>query len=226
MKAKLSLLLLVLFYCNFSQAAHFEYYQGRFSANCYNYSEDYYYYSGPYNVNNTGTGDLTLEDYSGVLQASSLSRSSLVSNTGSNSIFFSIRTISASMSLDSVGYANCSSKLTTQYSNELGCYYKIMPDTGEVISDKVRVYFEGSFYVEPTGALPATQQGYLKGSGSMNHLSITLNQLPPVTVSPAPDKEIWKMDNLVLNDYFYYGFEDIKFFDCQIGDVLGFFLTC
>lgn len=206
-------------------AAHFEYYAGGFTASCENYCEDYYYIDGPYSANNTGADEVFVEDLSMVLQAGTLARSHVVSGYFDHSLHFRAVSFATAMSFDTDGSGNCSSSLTAADGETLGVFYRIEPDAGEAIGDEVVVYWDGEISIEPTGVYPGTAVGSLAGSGSMDHVAITKGQLPPVIDAPDPDNEIWSMDNVERTNTFYYGAESVSWFDAQVGDVIGIFVS-
>lgn len=224
MKRYLTIVVLV-WAVNTVHGAHFEYYAGGFTASCDNYSEDYYYISGPFHVSNSGTSDVVVEDYSAVLQANSIARNSVTSAYGDHSVGVRLFSLAAAMSLDSYGHAYSFGSLTSGDSQTRGIFYKIQPDSGEDIGDEVIVYYTGALSIEPTGLLPGNVSGYLVGPGDMDHLAITKGQLPPVTTEPDPVTEVWNMPNLELDNTFYCGFEDVDFFYAEIGDVIGLFAS-
>jgi len=206
--------------------AHFQYYGGGLTASCNNYSQDYWYYSGPYHASQTGTENVLVEDYSAVLQASSFSRNSVVTIYGGSSVHLRIFSTSVAISLDVDGYAYSNGSTETVSGSNIGIFYKIHPDAGEADGDNVVVSWTGALSIEPTGLVPGSVSGFLTGPGGMNHLAITKGQLPPVTVAPDPSKEVWTMPNLTINNTFYYASEEIERFRAKIGDVIGIFCLC
>lgn len=208
-----------------AQAAHFEYYAGGFTASCGNYSEDYYYYDGPYSLTDTGANDVAVVDYSAVLQAVSIARNSVSSAYGDHSVGIRVFSLAAAISLDAFGYADAFGGSTSGDSETLGIFYKIQPDSGENVGDAVLVYYAGAFSIELTGVLPGNVAGRLVGPGEMDHLAITKGQLPPVATAPDPINEVWNMPNLELDNTFYSGFLDVHFFYAEIGDVIGVFAS-
>jgi len=208
---------------SFAYGAHFQYYAGGLTSSCNNYSEDYWYYSGPFYASQTGTENVLIEDYSAVLQAGSLARNSVGSIYGSNSLHLRVFSTAVAMSLDAGASAYSNGSIATASGSNLGIFYTIQPDPGESVGDDVIVYWTGALSIEPTGLIAGSVSGYLTGPGSMDHLAITRGQLPPVTVAPDPNKEVWTMPNLAINNAHYYASEEIGRFQAKVGDVIGIF---
>lgn len=217
---------ILLFSAGLALGSYFQYYDGGLTASCNNYSEDYWYLSGPYHASQTGTENVLIEDYSAVLQASSFARNSVVTIYGGSSVHLRVFSTSVAMSLDIDGYAYSNGNTETVSGSNIGIFYKIQPDAGEAEGDNVIIRWDGALSIEPTGLVPGSVSGYLAGPGSMDHLAITKGQLPPVTVAPDPNKEVWTMPNLTINNTFYYAFEEIERFSAKIGDVIGVFFSC
>ena len=64
---------------------------------------------------------------------------------------------------------------------------------------------------------------YVGGPGDMNHIAITLGQLPPVWTEPDSENEVLTWSNLELFDQGGYWFSGIHTFSAKSGDVIGIF---
>lgn len=209
-----------------AQSAHFSYVAGEFSAVCEVYAQDAYLLDGPYSAGRNQKSSTFVEEEALVFQANSLARCNIQSGFFDNSLHIQASSFASAISLDIAGYAYGVAGGSTSSEDTLGIFYKIEPDSGEMLGDNVIVYFTGAVSIEPMGRSPRGDvRALLTGAGEMDHMAITKGQLPPVTTAPDAAYEIWTEQNIVLNNTSHYGFEKVHRFNAQIGDVIGLFIT-
>ena len=209
-----------------AQSAHFSYFAGEFTTAYEVYAQDAYLFDGPYSAGQTQDGSSFVEGEALVLQANSLARCNILSGFEDNSLHIRASSFAAAISLDGVGYAYGVAAGSTSNEDTLGVFYKIEPDSGEILGDNVIVYFTGTLSIENLGASPRGDvHALLTGAGEMDHMAITKGQLPPVTTAPDAAYEIWTWPNIELDNTSRYGFEKVRRFNAQVGDVIGLFVT-
>jgi hypothetical protein len=142
------------------------------------------------------------------------------SKTSTNSIRIQSYSFAQGVADTGSSYARAKGFARTQNALTKGIFYKIMPDANEQNGDAVMVYYN---HTTNTSALGNTLL-YIGGPGTMDHIAITLGQLPPVTTEPDREKEVLSFPDVnVTNSAFTDQFSGIHAFPAQIGDVIGIF---
>lgn len=204
--------------------AHFVYHAGGFRAN---YDEvrawDIILNDGPHSLTQDHTSSVSVSRVSSlsVLQARFYVLNDIRSDTSTNSIRIQSFSIAEGAADTAVSYARAKGLNRTQNAQGYGIFYKIMPDANEQNGDDVMVYYNHTANISTNNGTTSLRIG---GSGTMDHIAITLGQLTPVAGEPPREKEVLRFPDVnVTNSGSTDWFSGIHAFPAQIGDVIGIF---
>ena len=219
MKRYLAILVLL---CTIStvHGAHFVYYAGGFRANYDVYAWNNPLFAGPWSLTQDNSIAASVSRTATVFQAYGYAYNNIGSKTSTNSIRIQIYSFAEGVADYSYCYARGKGFGRTQNSQTKGIFYKIMPDANEQNGDDVMVYYNHTANISASGNTLL----YIGGPGTMDHIAITLGQLPPVTGEPVREKEVLSFPDVnVTNGGLADWFSSIHAFPAQIGDVIGIF---
>ncbi len=201
--------------------AYFLYEAGGFRANYDVYAYNNPYFDGPWILTQDHTNSISVSRESiSVPQVYIKARNDIGSQTSTNSI--RIQSLSIAEGVANIGssYARAKGFNKTQNVQTKGIFYKIMPDANEQNGDEVMVYYNHTANISALG----NTHLYIGGPGTMDHIAITLGQLPPVVAEPDREKEVLSFPDVnVTNSGSTDWFSGIHAFPAQIGDVIGIF---
>jgi hypothetical protein len=203
--------------------AHFVYHAGGFRANYDVYAWDSpSIYDGPWSQTQDNTSSVSVNRVSniGVPQSRFFALNEISSKTSTNSIRIQSFSVAAGSADTGASYTRAKGFNRTQYAQNYGVFYKIMPDANEQVGDDVMVYYNH------TANIIASENThlYIGGSGTMDHIAITRGQLPPVVAEPDREKEVLSFPDVnVTNGSSTDWFSGIHAFPALIGDVIGIF---
>jgi len=203
-----------------AQGARFTYYGGGYRAFYYVYVQDAMYYEGPLSetrdsISYTGF----INGYVDVSYARSYAGGYVWSQTSNNSVCIKSYSSADGAADNMLAYTSGWGYGRTQNPETYGIFYKITPDTGEVLGDDVKVYYNDIVNISATG----TTYACIGGPGSMNYIAITRGQLPPVQTEPDREKVVLRFPNVELSNGDIYLFSGVHCFAAKIGDVIGVF---
>jgi hypothetical protein len=203
--------------------AHFVYYAGGFRANydVYAYNINGPLFDGPWSSTQDHTSSISAfrESYS-VPQVYFKAYNNIGSTTSINSIRIQSFSVAVGTANTGTSYARAKGFNRTQYAQNYGIFYKIMPDANEQIGDDVRVYYNHTANILASGNTLL----YIGGPGTMDHIAITRGQLTPVPTEPPREKEVLSFPDVnVTNGGPADWFSGIHAFPALIGDVIGIF---
>ena len=211
--------------CTVSTAygAHFVYHAGGFRAYYDVYAWDSsFVYDGPWTLTQDNTSSVSVSRIStGVPQARFDVLNDIHRDISANSI--RIQSLSRATGTADTGssYARAKGFTRTQNAQTKGIFYKIMPDANEQTGDDVMVYYNHTANISTNNGTTSLRIG---GPSTMNHIAITLGQLPPVTAEPDREKEVLSFPDVnITNSGSTDWFSDIHAFPAKIGDVIGIF---
>jgi len=205
-----------------THGAHFSYYAGGYSAACQVYAEDYGWYDGPYTGFSSGTTEAGSTQTAMVPEARAYASEIIdtLFTSQNDSVWIHVKCDYRASADDSWGYAYGYGLANTSDAATYGVFYKIQPDAGESVGDDVTVYHNCTIRSATTS--PANAFVDISGPNDMDHVAITLNQLPPVTTEPNSANEIWTIPHFWFSNGRFQDF-GIGTFPAQIGDVIGVF---
>ncbi|MHC4691397.1 MAG: hypothetical protein ACYS67_01555 [Planctomycetota bacterium] len=210
--------------CTISTAhgVHFVYHAGGFRAYYDVYAWDNsFIYDGRWTLTQDNTSSVSVGRTSpGVPQAYFEVMNNIGSKTSTNSIRIQSYSFALGVADTGSSYARAKGFTRTQNALTKGIFYKIIPDVNEQNGDAVMVYYNHTVNTSASGSTLL----YIGGPGTMDHIAITLGQLPPVTTEPDREKEVLSFPDVnVTNGASADWFSDIHAFPAKIGDVIGIF---
>jgi hypothetical protein len=221
MKRYLTIIILL---CTISIAhgAHFVYHAGGFRAYYDVYAWDNPFYDGPWTLTQDNTSSASVSKLStGVPQARFYVLNDIRSDISTNSIRIQSYSIAEGAADTAMTYARAKGFTRTENTQTKGIFYKIMPDANEQNGDDVMVYYNHTANISTNNGTTSLRIG---GPGTMDHIAITLGQLPPVTTEPDRENEVLSFPDVnVINSGSTDWFSAIHAFPAQIGDVIGIF---
>lgn len=209
-----------------ANGAYFDYYGGNLRSAGEVYAEDPPSTDGPFSDIQDSTSYSFIEEYAEVLGGDLINAYGYIQNSiwdindvDSNSVAIRFNSFADAVSYESSTYSYAFGYGSTEDDTNCGMFYRIMPSGGGQIGDDVLVLCVTTIKVSAWGSTYAE----IRGPGSMSHLAITRGQMPPFTVTPSPEYEVWTLDNLALTDESLDGFTRIATFSAKIGDFIGIF---
>ncbi len=203
--------------------AHFVYHAGGFRAKYDVWAWDNpVFFDGPWTLTQDSTNSASVSRVSniGVPQSRFYVLNEIGSDTSTNSIRIQSFSVAVGAADTGASYAQAKGFNRTQYAQNYGIFYKIMPDANEQIGDDVMVYYNHTANIIASG----NTHLYIGGSGTMDHIAITRGQLPPVVTEPDREKEVLSFPDVnVINGSSTDWFSGIHAFPALIGDVIGIF---
>lgn len=203
-------------------AAHFFYEAGGFRANYDVYAWDNLFFDGPWSLTQDSTNSISVSRVStNVPQARFYVLNDIRSNTSTNSIRIQSFSIAEGAADTGSSYARAKGFNRTQNPQTKGIFYKIIPDANEQNGDDVMVYYNHTANISTNNGTTSLRIG---GPGTMDHIAITLGQLPPVATEPPREKEVLSFPDVnITNGGSTNWFSGIHAFPALIGDVIGIF---
>lgn len=211
--------------CNIStvHGAHFFYHGGGFRANYDVYAWDNpVVYDGPWTLTQDHPSFVSVSRTSsmGVPQSRFYVLNDIHRDISTNSIRIQSFSFAVATADTGSSYARAKGFNKTQNTQTKGIFYTIMPDANEQNGDDVMVYYNHTANISASGNTLL----YIGGPGTMDHIAITLGQLPPVIAEPAREKEVLSFPDVnVTNSASTDWFSGIHAFPAKIGDVIGIF---
>lgn len=213
--------------CTISTAhgARFIYSGGGLRAFCKVEAKDGSYSWGPFSQTMNHPTSASVDRYAGppplFTPPYSRAYNYILSKTGNNSIFIK----SYSIADGAADYSWCETKGEgfggTQYFENLGIFYKIIPDANEQDGDDVMVYYNDTKSIVTDNG---TTNVCIGGPGTMSDMVITRGLEPPVTTEPGMEYEVLRLPKFeVSNSSSAELFSGVHAFPAQIGDVIGIF---
>jgi len=207
-----------------AHGAHFQHFGGGFRAHYDVFAQDGALFNSSYFTKEdidwaTAAGSVQVPPYPQVAQADSRARSDIWSEIIGNSLRIQSYSIAYGFAATYLCKAISQTYGSTQDNQTLGIFYQINPDSGEQVGDDVMVYYSDIVSLTASG----TTYYYVGGPGTMDHLAITRNQVPPVQ-EPDSQYEVLRFPNVDLsNSGDQNWFSGVHPFPAKIGDVIGIF---